>query len=249
MMRKTSRGCKRISARSEILTSQEFPPLSTMEGTLSHTNEVLTVETTNPPSSTSEETRSHDESTIEGRRRRLALVPEPGDGVHIQVKYGDGSSRRRRFCLKQSIQVLFDFAGSDDMATDVFHVQMANSSTVTPSTASGTLSELGLTAPTTVYALWLGSQEVQERLSQNALEAHPTHSTIHREESPADTEYNIAPCRSQDNLLHKHKELPAPPGGAVTDAVEGSVVALSWPWFIPIEERPSQAPPTPPLPL
>ncbi|XP_035272499.1 PH domain-containing protein DDB_G0287875-like isoform X2 [Anguilla anguilla] len=190
--------------------------------------------------------------TIEERRRRLALYPEPRDGVCIQVKYGDGSARRRRFYVTQSIQILFDFAGLDDMATDVFHIQTASSSTTTPSTSTGTLSEHGITTPSTVYVLWLGPGEVEERLTLNALVAVPTsvlpsHSTaIHLLESTAATELNTAPSGSQDNLSHKHKELARPPGGTVAEAVEDSIVALSWPWFIPIEdtavERPSLSP-------
>ncbi|KAI1887918.1 hypothetical protein AGOR_G00195430 [Albula goreensis] len=148
-------------------------------------------------------------------------MPEPRDGVYIQVKYGDGSARGRRFCLQHSIQILFDFAGSDDMATEVFHIQTATSSTGTPSTATGSLSEHGLCGPTTVYVLWLGPEEVQEMLSHNTLVSVPVTS-------------------SEPSILLNANS------GAVAEAAEGSVVALSWPWFIPIEEASVERPPLSP---
>ncbi|XP_061102252.1 uncharacterized protein LOC133131116 isoform X2 [Conger conger] len=180
--------------------------------------------------------------TIEDRRRRLAQVPEPRDGVFLRVKFSDGSERRRRFCLKQSIQILFDFAGSDAMATDVFLVQMATSSTAVPSTATGSLAQTGISGPTTVHVLWLSPEEVEEKLTQNALvpkPLSPAHSTA-KHQTPAATELYTAPSGSQDHFHHRRKDQ------AVCEAVEDSFVALSWPWFIPVEEaaagKPSLSP-------
>ncbi|KAJ8247628.1 hypothetical protein GJAV_G00248470 [Gymnothorax javanicus] len=160
------------------------------------------------------------------------MLPEPKDGVYIHVKYGDGSDRLRRFHLKQSIQVLFDFVGSDAMATEVFHIQTATSCTATPSTAMGTLSEHGITGPTTVYALWLSPEDVQEKVTQISLTAGKTFPSpvdttavpLTEGETTTETVLNAAPSGSLGNFNHKHKDL------------EDTMAALSSPWFVPIEE-------------
>ncbi|KAJ8271182.1 hypothetical protein COCON_G00100410 [Conger conger] len=181
--------------------------------------------------------KRHSLQLYEARRRQESSIL-PGF-----IEMTPMSERRRRFCLKQSIQILFDFAGSDAMATDVFLVQMASSSTAVPSTATGSLAQTGISGPTTVHVLWLSPEEVEEKLTQNALvpkPLSPAHSTAKHLETPAATELYTAPSGSQDHFHHRRKDQ------AVCEAVEDSFVALSWPWFIPVEEaaagKPSLSP-------
>ncbi|KAJ8342032.1 hypothetical protein SKAU_G00319600 [Synaphobranchus kaupii] len=85
---------------------------------------------------------------------------------------------------------------------------------------------------------WLGPEEVSTNISLS--QCIP--SGVHQKETTAGTELNTAPSASQENITHNHKELHA-------EAVEDSIVALSWPWFIPIEEGCSGETLPKPLPL
>ncbi|XP_059389810.1 uncharacterized protein LOC132123265 [Carassius carassius] len=62
---------------------------------------------------------------LERRRLNLSRLAEPQDGIPLQLKYPDGHIIRRRFYLTHPIQHLFDFVGSDEMATEVFFIQRA----------------------------------------------------------------------------------------------------------------------------
>ncbi|XP_028454088.1 uncharacterized protein LOC114568671 isoform X3 [Perca flavescens] len=86
---------------------------------------------------------------LERRRLNLSNCAEPQDGIPLQVKYPDGHVARRRFDLMQPIQHLFDFVGSDDMATEVFSIQRARASPIRSTTIIDHINE-----SCTVYVTW-----------------------------------------------------------------------------------------------
>ncbi|KAA8578512.1 hypothetical protein FQN60_012564, partial [Etheostoma spectabile] len=74
---------------------------------------------------------------IEARRQRLSACEEPSDGVFIKFKYPNGHINMRKFSLLEPIQILFDFVGQDDIASEIFVVQEATSPRSIESTSSG----------------------------------------------------------------------------------------------------------------
>ncbi|XP_030271699.1 uncharacterized protein LOC115581031 [Sparus aurata] len=81
-----------------------------------------------------ESLQTDQERALERRQLNLSDQAEPQDGIPLQVKYPDGHVVRRRFLLMQPIQHLFDFVGSDDMATEVFSIQRARASPIRSTT-------------------------------------------------------------------------------------------------------------------
>ncbi|XP_014830576.1 PREDICTED: uncharacterized protein LOC106908861 isoform X1 [Poecilia mexicana] len=76
---------------------------------------------------------------IEERQQRLAQYKEPSSGLLLKFKYPNGFIRKRTFNVSDPIQVLFDFVGQDEMASEIFSVQQATSSTPIERTSSGSL--------------------------------------------------------------------------------------------------------------
>lgn len=99
------------------------------------------------------------------REKLISGVKEPDDGVAIQLKYPDGRTTRRRFNVSQPFQHLVAFAGTDEMATEVFSVQPAMSSNAIYSSSTGAIKDHGINGPCTLYVLWLSSNQVQELLT------------------------------------------------------------------------------------
>ncbi|XP_043983724.1 G2/M phase-specific E3 ubiquitin-protein ligase-like [Gambusia affinis] len=100
---------------------------------------------------------------IEERQQRLALYEEPSSGLVLKFKYPNGFIRKRNFNVSDPIQVLFDFVGQDEMASEIFSVQQATSSTPTESTSSGSLMDHGITTSATLYVLWISTLDIQEK--------------------------------------------------------------------------------------
>ncbi|XP_052396257.1 G2/M phase-specific E3 ubiquitin-protein ligase-like [Carassius gibelio] len=96
--------------------------------------------------------------------RRSRLCPEPSDGFRIQLKYCDGSMKSRRFLPTQSLQILMDYAGNDNSASEIFWLSMPSAGTRLSSTMTGTLEEHNLTTPCTLFVQWLEGDEVEQIL-------------------------------------------------------------------------------------
>ncbi|XP_039678115.1 G2/M phase-specific E3 ubiquitin-protein ligase-like isoform X1 [Perca fluviatilis] len=105
------------------------------------------------------------QKAIEGRRQRLSACEEPSDGALIKFKYPNGHINGRKFSLSEPIQILFDFVGQDDIASEIFVVQEATSSRSIESSSSGSIMDHGIKASSTLYVLWYSNQDVQEILS------------------------------------------------------------------------------------
>ncbi|XP_054876983.1 uncharacterized protein LOC129352142 [Poeciliopsis prolifica] len=106
---------------------------------------------------------------IEERQQRLAVYEEPSSGLLLKFKYPNGFIRKRTFNVSDPIQVLFDFVGQDEMASEIFSVQQAISSTPIDSTSSGSLMDHGIATSVTLYVLWISTLEIQTLLSDQAL--------------------------------------------------------------------------------
>ncbi|XP_013855809.1 G2/M phase-specific E3 ubiquitin-protein ligase [Austrofundulus limnaeus] len=100
---------------------------------------------------------------IEERQQRLAQYKEPSSGLLLKFKYPNGFIRKRTFNVSDPIQVLFDFVGQDEMASEIFSVQQATSSIPIESTSSGSLMDHDITTSATLYVLWISTLDIQER--------------------------------------------------------------------------------------
>ncbi|KAI7789966.1 putative G2/M phase-specific E3 ubiquitin-protein ligase-like [Triplophysa rosa] len=96
---------------------------------------------------------------IEDRHQRIINLEEPIDGVPIKFKFPNGLERIRKFNLSETIQVLFDFVGQDDLSSEVFYVQEATSSTPLKNNLSGTLNDYNIKGFSTLYVVWTSSEE------------------------------------------------------------------------------------------
>ncbi|XP_023822135.1 uncharacterized protein LOC105358325 isoform X1 [Oryzias latipes] len=101
------------------------------------------------------------QKAIEARRQRMSACEEPSDGVLIKFKYPNGHTNMRKFRLSEPIQILFDFVGQDDIASEIFVVQEAASSRSVGSSSSGSIMDYGITASSTLYVLWFSNKDVQ----------------------------------------------------------------------------------------
>ncbi|XP_077057358.1 G2/M phase-specific E3 ubiquitin-protein ligase-like [Siphateles boraxobius] len=88
------------------------------------------------------------------RRQRMAARVEPLDGEYLKAKYLNGDVNKRKFIMSDPIQVLFDFIGKDEMASEVFRIQEATSSNAIESTSTGSISDHGIKPFCTLYVLW-----------------------------------------------------------------------------------------------
>lgn len=59
------------------------------------------------------------------------------------------------------VKDLFAFAGSDNMASEVFSVQLAWSSNTILSTVDGSLSDHEISSPSTLYVLWMSGAQIE----------------------------------------------------------------------------------------
>ncbi|XP_078792485.1 uncharacterized protein LOC144987221 isoform X4 [Oryzias latipes] len=115
------------------------------------------------------------QKAIEARRQRMSACEEPSDGVLIKFKYPNGHTNMRKFRLSEPIQILFDFVGQDDIASEIFVVQEAASSRSVGSSSSGSIMDHGIKASSTLYVLWFSNKDVQEILSDQQSEAYALH--------------------------------------------------------------------------
>ncbi|XP_056615096.1 G2/M phase-specific E3 ubiquitin-protein ligase-like [Triplophysa dalaica] len=96
--------------------------------------------------------RNRRREALERRRFNLSRLVEPQDGVPLHIKFPDGHVLRRRFHLMHPIQHLFDFAGSDEMATEVFFIQRTQASAIR-STTRGRIIDY-ITESCTLFVTW-----------------------------------------------------------------------------------------------
>ncbi|XP_048837376.1 uncharacterized protein LOC125711944 isoform X11 [Brienomyrus brachyistius] len=108
---------------------------------------------------------------INTRKKMMNSIPEPDNGVTVQFKYPDGSLRRRRFLPSQPFQHIVAFAGSEEMASEIFTLQKAMSCTSLQSTQRGSLADNGITAPCTLYILWMLGDALED-IKSNSFAAH-----------------------------------------------------------------------------
>ncbi|XP_023822138.1 uncharacterized protein LOC105358325 isoform X2 [Oryzias latipes] len=127
------------------------------------------------------------QKAIEARRQRMSACEEPSDGVLIKFKYPNGHTNMRKFRLSEPIQILFDFVGQDDIASEIFVVQEAASSRSVGSSSSGSIMDYGITASSTLYVLWFSNKDVQEILSDQQTGAYALHPTSHSQSSLPET--------------------------------------------------------------
>ncbi|TRY84270.1 hypothetical protein DNTS_005958 [Danionella cerebrum] len=80
---------------------------------------------------------------------------ETSDGEFLKVKYPNGDvMRKRKFTMSDPIEVLFDFMGLDEMASEVLRIQEATSSNAIESTSTGSIADHGIKPLCTLYVLW-----------------------------------------------------------------------------------------------
>nr|XP_023669462.1 uncharacterized protein LOC111844854 isoform X2 [Paramormyrops kingsleyae] len=108
---------------------------------------------------------------INTRKKMMNSIPEPDNGVTVQFKYPDGTLKRRRFLPSQPFQHIVAFAGSEEMATEIFTLQNAMSRTSLQSTQRGSLADSGITAPCTLYILWMLGDALED-IKSNSSAAH-----------------------------------------------------------------------------
>lgn len=56
---------------------------------------------------------------------------------------------------------LFAFVGSDNMASEVFSVQLVRSSNTILSTVDGTLSDYEISSSSTLYVIWMSGVQIE----------------------------------------------------------------------------------------
>ncbi|XP_026072619.1 G2/M phase-specific E3 ubiquitin-protein ligase-like [Carassius auratus] len=117
----------------------------------------------------------------------MSACEEPSDGVLIKFKYPNGHTNMRKFRLSEPIQILFDFVGQDDIASEIFVVQEAASSRSVESSSSGSIMDHGIKASSTLYVLWFSNKDVQEILSDQQNGAYALHHTSHGQSSLSET--------------------------------------------------------------
>ncbi|XP_025761387.1 uncharacterized protein LOC109199129 [Oreochromis niloticus] len=100
---------------------------------------------------------------ISERQLRLIGVPEQAHGIPLRFKYPSGITRTRRFVLTESIQILFDFVGEDEDATEYFHIQDALSVTRLNSNMSGTFLDNNIIRSQTLYVHWIQPESPEVR--------------------------------------------------------------------------------------
>ncbi|XP_041854877.1 G2/M phase-specific E3 ubiquitin-protein ligase-like [Melanotaenia boesemani] len=113
--------------------------------------------------------------TFEERRRmvirerchRMANREEPKDGISLKFKFPDGSVKIGKFSESEPVQVLFDFIGQVEEASEVFKLQEATCSTSIESTSRGVISQQGIRTNSTFYVLWMSSADVEESISNH----------------------------------------------------------------------------------
>ncbi|KAL1270818.1 hypothetical protein QQF64_029834 [Cirrhinus molitorella] len=76
-------------------------------------------------------------NAIKERQQRMAARVEPLEGEFLKIKYPDGYVNKRKFIMSEPIQILFDFIGQNEMASEVFQVQEATASKAIESTSAG----------------------------------------------------------------------------------------------------------------
>ncbi|RXN22005.1 G2 M phase-specific E3 ubiquitin- ligase-like protein [Labeo rohita] len=103
----------------------------------------------------------------------MAVRVEPLDGEFLKVKYPNGDLIKRKFIVADPIQVLFDFIGQDEMASEVFRIQEATSSNAIESTSTGSISDHGIKPFSTLYILWTSPLDNLEKHSDPVNVAQP----------------------------------------------------------------------------
>ncbi|KAK2914210.1 hypothetical protein Q8A67_002609 [Cirrhinus molitorella] len=108
-------------------------------------------------------------NAIKERQQRMAARVEPLEGEFLKIKYPDGYVNKRKFIMSEPIQILFDFIGQNEMASEVFQVQEATASKAIESTSAGSIADHGIMSSSTLYVLWKSSLDDLVMASSPAL--------------------------------------------------------------------------------
>ncbi|XP_072571144.1 uncharacterized protein [Paramormyrops kingsleyae] len=191
---------------------------------------------------------------INTRKEKINGIPEAENGMTIQFKYPDGGLKQRRFLPGQPFQDLVAFAGCDEMASETFSLQVAMSPTSLLSTKEGSIVDNGITAPCTLYILWMSGDEVEDitsnnSMAQNQSSAAPptTVSTFPPAPSPPISVSNVPPAPSPPISVSTFPPAPSPPISVSTFPPAPSP-PISVSTFPPAPSPPISVPTFPPAP-
>ncbi|XP_052098774.1 uncharacterized protein LOC127733456 [Mytilus californianus] len=97
----------------------------------------------------------------ESRQRRKRNLPdEPLVGIKIKLKRRGNMLDTRKFLPEDNVQILQDFIGSMDDATESYFIHIANNLPVHSRDCHGTISDLGITSNTLVQIEWLDDADL-----------------------------------------------------------------------------------------
>ncbi|KAA0724142.1 hypothetical protein E1301_Tti020080 [Triplophysa tibetana] len=100
---------------------------------------------------------------------------------------------------------LFAFAGSDNMASEVFSVQLAWSSNTILSTVDGSLSDYEISSPSNLYVLWMSGVQIEGLTASSGASSDSQSNAPHNlgtiQVSVQSTEQNIASSASSAPVL------------------------------------------------
>ncbi|XP_058625944.1 uncharacterized protein LOC131536818 [Onychostoma macrolepis] len=184
------------------------------------------------------------EKAIEDRWRRIASHEEPIDGVPIKFKFPNGTEKIRKFILSETIQILFDFVGQDDLSSEVFYVQDATSSAHLENNLTGILNDYNIEGHSTLYVVWISPLDAHESegkqndasIQGNSGEVHFTSSFSNQLASsphepttslplndflsPSPPNWSPAPSPSHSYHWPPEHSLPTQPSSVTTDNCE-----------------------------
>ncbi|KAK7127219.1 hypothetical protein R3I94_018411 [Phoxinus phoxinus] len=192
---------------------------------------------------------------IEERRQRMAARVEPRDGKYLKAKYPNGDVNKRKFIMSDPIQVLFDFIGTDEMASEVFRIQEATTSNAIESTSTGSISDHGIIPLSTLYVLWTSPFDYLEKHCEPVNVAQPPRDSPFVQSpvalasaqspvalSPAQSPVALSPAQSPVALASAQSPVALSPAQSpVALASAQSPVALS-PAQSPVALSPAQSP-------
>nr|XP_023686488.1 uncharacterized protein LOC111853611 [Paramormyrops kingsleyae] len=178
---------------------------------------------------------------INTRKEKINGIPEAENGMTIQFKYPDGGLKQRRFLPGQPFQDLVAFAGCDEMASETFSLQVAMSPTSLLSTKEGSIVDNGITAPCTLYILWMSGDEVEDITSNNSMAQNQSSA------APPTTVSTFPPAPSPPISVSPFPPAPSPPI-SVSNFPPAPSPPISVPTFPPAPSPPISVSTFPPAP-
>ncbi|XP_036442939.1 uncharacterized protein LOC118819315 [Colossoma macropomum] len=181
---------------------------------------------------------------IENRRQRMAAREEPSRGLLLKFKYPNGFICMRKFTepvsepVSEPIQVLFDFVGQDEMASEIFSVQEATSSTPIESTSSGSLMDHGINTSAT-----LNIQEMITDKPNNGVFDHPLPSAQAPPDLPSVQALLTLPSAQMPPALPSALASPTQPSAQALPILLSSQTPAILPSIQALSNPPSSQPP------